>query len=112
MSEQELSIALRIIIRFFDQECVKLAENLRRSTKQFKEDTLSRNRLFVWHKQFVESRDHAENERYDSQTCTSITNNILCVQQLHQSVKRSTVIEIANEVSVSYGSTFFIITDE
>jgi hypothetical protein len=39
--------------------------------------------VFAWHKQFVEGREHVENEGHDRRPRTSVTeNNIRRVQQL------------------------------
>jgi hypothetical protein len=77
MSEREVpvSIAQRIIIKFLSREGVKPAEILMRLTEQFKEETLSRARVFVWHKQFVKGREHVENEGHDRRPRTSVTEN-------------------------------------
>jgi hypothetical protein len=63
MSEREapVSVAQRIIIKFLSRKGVKPAEILRRLTEQFKEQILSRARVFAWHKLFVEGREHIEN---------------------------------------------------
>jgi hypothetical protein len=85
MSEREVpvSIAQRIIIKFLSREGVKPAEILRRLTEQFKEETLSRARVFAWHKQFVEGREYVEIEGHDRRPRTSvIENSIRRVQQL------------------------------
>jgi hypothetical protein len=67
MSEQEVpaSVAQRTTIKFLSREGVKPAQILRRLTEQFKEETLSRARVFAWHKHFVEGREHVENEGHD-----------------------------------------------
>jgi hypothetical protein len=75
MSEREVpvSLAQRIIIKFLSREGVKPADILRRLTEQFKEETRSRARVFAWHKQFVEGREHVENEGHDRRPRTSVT---------------------------------------
>jgi hypothetical protein len=75
MSEQAVavSVAQRIIIKFLSGEGVKPAKILRRLTEQSKKKTLSRARVFAWHKQFVESREHVENEGHDRRPLTSVT---------------------------------------
>lgn len=115
MSEQEVpsSIAQRVIIKFLAAEGVKPAEILRRLTAQFGEETLSRARVFAWHKQFVEGRDRVENESHDRRPRTSITaNNISSVRRLIEDDRRRTTSEIASEVGISYGSTYSIVTEE
>jgi hypothetical protein len=75
MSEQAVhaSVAQRIIIKFLSGEGVKPAQIFRRFTEQFKEETLSRARVFAWHKHFVEGREHVENEGHDRRPRTSVT---------------------------------------
>lgn len=115
MSEQDVSpsIAQRIIIKFLAAEGVKPAEILRRLTVQFGEETLSRARVFAWHKQFVEGRDRVQNESHDRRPRSSITaDNISRVRQLIEGDRRLTTSAIASEVGISYGSTFSILTEE
>jgi hypothetical protein len=111
MSQREVP-AQHIIIKFLFREGVKPAEILRRLTEQFKEETLSRARVFVWHKQFVESHEHVENEGHDRRPRNRVTENIRRVQQLLEGDRRLTVAEIAGAVGMSYGSSFAVITDE
>jgi hypothetical protein len=75
MSEGEVpvSVAQLIIIKFLSREGVKPAEILRRLTELFKEEALSRARVFAWHKQFVEGCELVENEGHDCQPRTSVT---------------------------------------
>lgn len=115
MSEQEVppSIAQRIVIKFLAAEGVKPAEILRRLTAQFGEETLSRARVFAWHKQFVEGRERVENESHDRRPRTSITaGNIDSVRQLVEGDRRLTTSDIAIEVGISYGSTYSILSKE
>lgn len=115
MSEQEVppSIAQRVIIKFLAAEGAKPTEILRRLTAQFGEETLSRARVFAWHKQFVEGRDRVENESHDRRPRTSIkANNISSVRRLIEDDRRRTTSEIASEVGISYGSTYSILTEE
>ncbi|XP_056636775.1 protein GVQW3-like [Diorhabda sublineata] len=100
MSEQEVppSIAQRIVIKFLAAEGVKPAEILRRLTAQFGEKTLSRARVFAWHKQFVEGRERVENESHDRTPRTSITaGNIDSVRQLVEGDRRLTTSDILSE---------------
>ncbi|XP_057658478.1 histone-lysine N-methyltransferase SETMAR-like [Diorhabda carinulata] len=115
MSEQEVppSIAQRIVIKFLAAEGVKPAEILRRLTAQFGEKTLSRARVFAWHKQFVEGRERVENESHDRRPRTSITaGNIDSVRQLVEGDRRLTTSDIAIKVGISYGSTYSILSEE
>lgn len=82
MCEQEVPVSVmqRINIKFLTQEGVKF---LRRWTEHFREGTLWRVRVLIWHKQFLEGRERVDNESHDRRPRTSITDNeILRVQQL------------------------------
>lgn len=83
-----LSIALPSIIKFPDPENIKPVEILMRLTKQFREETLSKDRMFTLHKDIKDGCEHVENKR------------------------RLMVVDIAVPVMLIYGSTFSIITDE
>jgi len=106
MSEQEVppSIAQRVIITFLAPEGVKPAEILRRLTAQFGEETLSRARVFAWHKQFVEGRDRVENESHDRRPRTSVTvNKINSIRQLIEDDRRRTdYCDILSQVRLAY----------
>lgn len=60
----------------------------------------------------MERREHVENESDDHRPRTSITDNIHRFQQLLEGDRRLMVVEIVNEVGISYGNTFSIITGE
>jgi len=91
MSEKEVHVyvAQRIIIKFLAQEGVNPTEIFGRLTKQFKEKTLSRDRVFTWHKQFTEGHERVGNECHGRLPRTSIKgNNIRHVRQLLKGDRR------------------------
>lgn len=112
MSEKQMhpSIAQRVIIKFLAREGVKPAEILRRLTVQFGNQTLSRPRVFAWHKKFMVGRKGVENKSHDRRPRTSITKqNITAIRDLLESDRRLIVPEICSEIGISYGSTQSII---
>ena len=74
MSEHEVHAytAQRIIIKFLAHEGVKPAKILQRLAAQFGDQTLSKARVFAWHKAFKKGRERVENERHDCCPRTSI----------------------------------------
>ncbi|KAJ8950721.1 hypothetical protein NQ318_012802, partial [Aromia moschata] len=118
MSEKEVpsSVAQRIIIKFLSREGIKPAEILRRLTAQFGDETLSRPRVFAWHKEFGFTTLEEEakvNEAHNRRPRTSITeDNIRAIRQLVEGDRRLTVAEISSVVGISYGSAQAIITDQ
>lgn len=115
MSEQQVhpSVAQRIIIKFLTREGVKATEIFQRLTAQFGDQTLSRTRVFAWHKEFKEGREHAENQGHDRRPRTSITDeNIRAVRDILADDRRARVSDIAEQVGISYGSCQAIITND
>lgn len=114
MSEQKVPVSIeqRIIIKFLTRERVKPSEIFQRLTAQFGDQTLSRTRVFAWHKEFQEGRERVENEEHDRRPRSSITDeNIQAVRDILEDDRRVTVSEIAEQVGVSYGSCQTIITE-
>ena len=73
MSKQEVyAYTEQRITKFHARESVKQAEILQRLTEQFSDQTLSRLRVFAWHKAFKEHCGLVENERHNHQARTSI----------------------------------------
>ncbi|CAK9818248.1 Protein GVQW3 [Anthophora plagiata] len=115
MSEQQvhLSVAQRIIIKFLTHEGVKPIEILQRLTAQFGDQTLSRARVFAWHKKFKEGRELVENVEHDRRPRTSITEeNIRTIRELLERDRRLTLSEMTAQVGISYGSCQTIVTKD
>ncbi|MBZ5797438.1 hypothetical protein K8353_46240, partial [Burkholderia contaminans] len=69
-------------------------------------ETLSRPRVFAWHKEFSGGREKVENQSHDRRPRTSLTEaNISKVRNLIEGDRRITLPEIAEEVNIGYGST-------
>jgi len=83
----------------------------RRLSAQFGDQTLSRTRVFAWHKEFKRGRERVENYEHDRRSRTSITDeNIRAVRDILEDDRRITVPKIAEQVEISYGSCQTIIT--
>ena len=62
------------------------------------DSSLSRTRVFEWHKRFVEDRENVENDLKSGRPCTSTTDtNIEKVRQLVCSDCHLTICDIANK---------------
>lgn len=86
-----------IAIKFPAQEGVMPAKISRRTSKHFEEEILSRVPEFAWNKQFVEDREHVENESHDGQRLNYVKdNNIIRVKQLFEGDRCLTIIWIVN----------------
>ena len=93
-----MTIELRINIKF----CVKLGitatETLKMMRDVYGDSSMSRTRVFEWHKRFVEGR---EDDPKSGRSCTSTTDtNIEKVWQLVRSDRRLTIRVISNEVGM------------
>ncbi|KAJ8948248.1 hypothetical protein NQ318_013236 [Aromia moschata] len=111
--EDEPHISTRNLSRQTVGEGIKPAEILRRLTAQFGDETLSRPRVFAWHKEFGQGREKVENEAHNRRPRTSITeDNIRAIRQLVEGDRCLTVAEISSVVGIRYGSAQAIITDQ
>ena len=93
-----MTIEQRINIKF----CVKLGktstETLKMLRDVYRDSSMSRTRVFEWHKRFVEGREDVEDDPKSGMPCTSTDTNIEKVRQLVRSDRRLTIRVIANEV--------------
>lgn len=107
MSEQavHVSVEQRIIIKFLTNEGVSPTDILRRLYAQFGEKTLSRPRVFAWHKQFSGGRENVENQSHVRRPRTSVTEaNIEAVRSLLEDDRRLNIGSIAATLNIGYGS--------
>lgn len=112
MSERSVPVSVeqRIIIKFLVCENVKPAEIYRRLHAQFGEATLSWSRVKVWCNEFKQGRERVANQAHPRRPRTSVTNeNIARVRELIERDRRFTVLQISEELGVSYGSVQSII---
>ena len=107
-----MTIEQRINIKF----CVKLrktaAESLKMLCDVYGDSSMSRTRVFEWHKRFVEGRKDVEDDPKSGRPCTSTTDtNIKKVWQLVRSDRRLTIRVIANEVGMDKETVRTILVD-
>ena len=76
------------------------------------DSSMSRTRVFEWHKRFVEGREDVEDDPKSGRPCTSTTDtNIEKVRQLVRSDRRLTIRVIANEVRMDKETVRTILVD-
>lgn len=115
MSEQEVhtSVAQRVIIKFLAWEGVRPSEILRLLFVQFCNETLSRTQVYDWHKKFSDGRETVGNETHARRPRTTINEaNIHAIRELIEGDRHLTVLAIAEQVGISYGSAQSTISDE
>ena len=96
-----MTIEQRINIKL----CVKLGKTATETLKMLRDvygdSSMSRTRVFEWHKRFVEGREDVEDDPKLKRPCTSPTDtNIEKVRQLVCSDRRLTIRVIANELGM------------
>ena len=80
---------------------------------QYGESTLSKTQVKFWHKEFRGGRDAVQNTSHQRRPRTSTTpENIAAVRDLIKGDRRLTVVEICQELGISYGSVESIIKNE
>ena len=107
-----MTIEQRINIKF----CVKLGklatETLKMLSNVYGDSSMSRTRVFEWHKRFMEGRKDVEDDPKSGRPCTSTTDtNIEKVQQLVCSDRRLTIRIIANKVGMDKKTVRTILVD-
>jgi len=108
MSEEQEQ---RVYIKF----CVKLGRNGTETFEilrtAFREQCLSRARIFEWHKRFKEGRDSVDNNPRSGRLTSSNTDD--CGARVRETIRANwhlTIRELSVEVGVSYGTCQAIMT--
>ena len=96
-----MTIGQRINIKF----CVKLGKTATETLKMLRDvygdSSMSRTKVFEWHKRFVEGREDVEDDSKSGRPCTFTTDiNIEKIRQLVRSDRRLTIRVIANEAGM------------
>ena len=107
-----MTIEQRINIKF----CVKLGKTATETLKMLRDvygdSSMSRTRVFEWHKRLVEGRKDVEDDPKLGRPCTSTTDtNIKKVRQLVCSDRRLTIRVIANELAMDKETVRTILVD-
>ena len=115
LSEREVPIttAQRVVIKFLTNENVGPNEIWRRLRAQYGESTLPKTQVKFWHKEFRGGRDAVKNTSHQRRPRTSTTpENIAAVRDLIEGDRRLTVVEICQELGISYVSVEPILKKE
>ena len=96
--------------------CVKLGKTATETLKMLRDvygdSSMSRTRVFEWHKRFVEGREDVEDDPKSGRPCTSTTDtNIEKVWQLVCSDHRLTIRIIANKLGMDKETVRTILVD-
>ena len=106
-----MTIKQRINVKF----CVKLGKMATETLMLrdvYEDSSMSRTRVFEWHKQFVEGRGDVEDDPKSGRPCTSTTDiDIKKVQQLVCSDRCLTICVIANKVGMDKETVRTILVD-
>ena len=107
-----MMIEQRINLKFGVKLGKTATETLKMLRDVYGDSSMSRTRVFEWHKQFVEGREDVEDDPKSGRLGTSTTNtNIKKVWQLFRIDRRLTIHIIANEVGMDKESVRTIFVD-
>ena len=108
-----MSFEQRIILKFFVRLGKTLTETFKLLQEIYKDATVSRTRIFKWHKRFKEGREDVEDDPRSKRPTTSRTNeNVERVREKVRSDRRLTVRMIADESSINSERVWKIITED
>ena len=105
-------IHYRAVIQFLTLEQEEPQKIHERLVSVYKDDAPSRTTVFFWERQFRLGRKSVKDDERPGRPRTS-TSHELCgiVERLIMSDRRFTILDIAAELDVSYGSVFTILHD-
>ena len=108
-----MSIEQRINLKFLVQLGKTPTETFNLLQEVYGDATMSRTRIFEWHKRFREGREDVEDDPRSGRPTTSRTNeNVECVREKVHSDRRLTVRMIADELSMNSERVWRIITED
>ena len=105
--EQRINLKFLVHLRKTPTEALKLLQEV------YGDDTISRTRLFEWHRRFKEGREEVEDNHRSGRPSTSRTDeNVERVKQNVRNDRRLTVIMIADEFGMNSERVWRIITED
>ena len=108
-----MSIEQRINLKFLVGLGKTPTETFNLLQEVYGDATMSRTRIFEWHKRFREGREDVEDDPKSGKPTTSRTNeNVQCVREKVRSDRRLTVRMIADELSMNSERVWRIITED
>ena len=114
--DRELNCRMMIEQRINIKFCIKLGKTTTETLKMLRDvygdSSMSRTRVFEWHKRFVEGRENVEDDPKSGRPCTSTTDtNIEKVWQLVCSDRHLTIHVIANKLGMDKETVRTILVD-
>ena len=108
-----MSVEQRINLKFLVRLGKTPTEALKLLQEVYGDDTMSRTRLFEWHRRFKEGREEVEDDHRNERPSTSRTNkNAERVRQKVRSGRRLTFRTIADELGMNSERVWRIITED
>ena len=105
--EQRINLKFLVRLEKTPTEALKLLQEI------YNDDTMSRTRLFEWHRRFKERREEVEDDHRNERPSTSRTNkNVERVRQKVRSGRRLTFRTIADELGMNSERVWRIITED
>ena len=109
---RRISVEQRFNLKFLVRLGKTPTEDLKLLQKVYNDDTMSRTRLFEWHRRFKEGRWEVEDDRRSGKPSTNRTDeNVERVRQKMQSDRRLTVRMIADELAMNSERVWRVITE-
>ena len=108
-----MSVKQRINLKFLVRLEKTPTEALKLLQEVYGDDTISRTRLFEWHRRFKEEREEMEDDHRSGRPSASrIDENVKLVRQRVQSDRRLTVRVIADKLGMNSERVWRIITED
>ena len=105
--EQQINLKFLVLLGKTPPEALKLLQEI------YGDDTMSKTRLFEWHRRFKEGRDKVEDDHRSRRPSTSRTDeNVARVRQKVRSDHRLAVRIIADELGMNSERVWRIITED
>ena len=99
---QRMSVEQRINLKFLVRLGKTPTKTLKLLQEVYGDNTISRTRLFDWHRRFKEEREEVKDDHRSGRPSTSKTNeNVERVRQKVQSDRRLTIRMIADELVIN-----------
>ena len=110
---RRLSVEQRINLKFVVRLVKTRTEGLKLLPEVYGDDTMSRTRLFEWHRTFKEGREEVEDDHSSGRPCTSRTDEqVERVRKKVRSDRRLTVRMIADELGLNSERVCRIIAED
>ena len=103
----------RVCIKFCANFGKSATETLTMIQQDFRDQSLSRARMFQWHARFKTDRKSVDDDEHTGRATSCTTpENVTRIQELVRQVRRRTIHDIAEEVGIDYGTCQRILTEE